>query len=86
MGRKIVATIKEIKGTCGHGHKVGDSFEVSTRNTAGICGWLYHASFPNLTMMSAAQDIWKEGQNEKIVIQGCPDRKNEVLIEYKMVK
>ena len=84
MGRKVVATIKEIKGHCGHGHKVGDTFEISTRNTAGMCGWLYHASFPNLFMMQSGGNVWKEGA-EKTIIMGCPDRANEVLVEYKIV-
>lgn len=38
-GYKVIATVKSVKGVCEAGHKTGDSFEVSCRNTAGMCGF-----------------------------------------------
>jgi uncharacterized repeat protein (TIGR04076 family) len=80
--RKIIGTIKSVKGTCGWGHKAGDTFEISTRDTAHVCGWLYHAIFPNLCIMQSSG----EGMTGKSIVQGCPDRGNEVLIELKSVQ
>ncbi len=81
--KKIIGTVKSIKGTCGWGHKVGDTFDINTRDTAGMCGWLYHAAFPNLTIMQSGGNVWKEGA-EKVIIMGCPDRANEVVVEFKL--
>jgi uncharacterized repeat protein (TIGR04076 family) len=83
--KKIIGTIKSVKGTCGWGHKTGDSFEISTRDTAGTCGWLYHMAFPNLCIMQSGGNVWKEGA-EKTITMACPDRANEVLIELKLVE
>ena len=84
--QKIVGTIKSIKGTCGWGHKVGDTFDINTRDTAGLCGWLYHTAFPNLCIMQTGGNVWKEGTTEKTIIMGCPDRANEVVIELKLIE
>jgi uncharacterized repeat protein (TIGR04076 family) len=81
--RKIVGTIKSVKGTCGWGHKAGDTFEISTRDTAGLCGWLYHTVFPNLCILQSSGNQWPAG---KTIIMGCPDRSNEVIIELKLVQ
>jgi uncharacterized repeat protein (TIGR04076 family) len=45
IGNKVVVTIKSIKGQCGFGHKVGDTFEVSMHNTGGMYGLFYHDIF-----------------------------------------
>jgi uncharacterized repeat protein (TIGR04076 family) len=84
--RKIFGTIKSVKGTCGWGHKTGDTFEISTRDTAGTCGWLYHTAFPNLCIMQSGGNIWEEGTKEKTIVMSCPDRTNEVVIELKLVE
>jgi uncharacterized repeat protein (TIGR04076 family) len=45
-GDKVIGTIKSVKGHCNAGHKVGDKFEISCRNAAGLCGWLYSLTSP----------------------------------------
>ena len=50
-GHRVTATVKCIKGTCNAGHKVGDVMHVSARNTAGMCGYLYHATHPTILML-----------------------------------
>ncbi len=44
----MVATVVDAKGQCSVGHKVGDSFEISCHNPAGLCGFFYHNIFPSL--------------------------------------
>jgi uncharacterized repeat protein (TIGR04076 family) len=41
LGYKIMATVTGVKGECGAGHRVGDSFEISCHNPAGLCGFFY---------------------------------------------
>jgi uncharacterized repeat protein (TIGR04076 family) len=48
-----------------------------------MCGWLYHAAFPNLTIMQSGGNVWKEGA-PKTIIMGCADRANEVVVEFKL--
>ena len=49
--RKIFGIIKSVEGTCGWGRKTSDTFEISTDDAAGTCGWLYHTAFPNLCIV-----------------------------------
>ncbi len=51
IGYRVIGTIKSIKGSCHAGHKVGDSFELSGHNSAGVCGFLYHDLFPYIIML-----------------------------------
>lgn len=38
-----------MKGTCSAGHQKGDTFEISCHDPGGLCGFFYHAIFPNLS-------------------------------------
>ena len=86
-GDKVIGTIKSVKGQCNAGHKVGDKFEISCRNAAGLCGWLYYNIFPNLAILQTGGDPWGDGiQVEKGILMRCPDIDNEVTIELKPTK
>jgi uncharacterized repeat protein (TIGR04076 family) len=86
-GDKVIGTIKSVKGHCNAGHKVGDKFEISCRNAAGLCGWLYYNIFPNLAILQTGGDPWGDGiQVEKGILMRCPDIDNEVTIELKPTK
>ena len=50
VGYRIEGTIKEVKGFCHAGHKVGDHLELDVHITKGLCGFLYHDAFPYLLM------------------------------------
>ena len=79
MGYKIVATIVGAEGTCGAGHKVGDTFEISCHNTAGLCGWFYHDIFPNLETFQFGGNLpWWEGDT---IMTRCPDPFNQVTMK-----
>jgi uncharacterized repeat protein (TIGR04076 family) len=86
-GDKVIGTIKSVKGHCNAGHKVGDKFEISCRNAAGLCGWLYYNIFPNLAILQTGGDPWGDSvQVEKGILMRCPDIENEGTIELKRTK
>jgi uncharacterized repeat protein (TIGR04076 family) len=80
-GFRVQATVKCIKGTCNAGHKVGDVMDVSARNTAGMCGYLYHASHPAILMLQFGGSLpW--GAPDTVELQ-CPDPENVLTLELK---
>ena len=79
IGHRIVGTIKEVKGVCSAGHKVGDRFELSGYTSGGLCGFFYHDIFPTLTLLQfGGQYPW--GDPDRVEVE-CPDRANVVTIE-----
>jgi uncharacterized repeat protein (TIGR04076 family) len=83
-GFPVQATVKCIKGTCNAGHKVGDVMDVSARNTAGMCGYLYHASHPAILMLQFGGSLpW--GDADTVELQ-CPDPENVLTLELKRQK
>jgi uncharacterized repeat protein (TIGR04076 family) len=83
-GYKVTGTIKSVKGHCSAGHTAGDKFEISGRETAGLCGWFYYAVFPNVVILQSGGDPWGDGVTvEKGILMRCPDIDNEVTIELK---
>jgi uncharacterized repeat protein (TIGR04076 family) len=86
-GYKVIGTIKSVKGHCNAGHKVGDKFEISGRNSASLCGWFYYGIFPNVVMLQTGGDPWGDDVRvEKGILARCPDIDNEVTIELKRIK
>jgi uncharacterized repeat protein (TIGR04076 family) len=83
QGHRVVATVKCIKGTCNAGHKVGDVMNVSARNTAGMCGYLYHAAHPAILMLQFGGNVpW--GPSDTVELH-CPDPLNLLTVELKRV-
>ena len=60
---------------CRFGYKVGDSWEVSVWESAGLCGLAYNALFPFITMFqTGGEAVWKRsGADKGQVIRTCPD-------------
>jgi uncharacterized repeat protein (TIGR04076 family) len=84
LGYKVVATVTDIKGNCSAGHTVGESFEISCHNPAGLCGFFYHKIFPNLqTFQFGGSMPWWQG--DTIEMQ-CPDAHNLVTIKLERFK
>lgn len=82
-GHPVRATVKCIKGTCNAGHKVGDVMNVSARNTAGMCGYLYHAAHPAILMLQFGGSVpW--GPADTVELQ-CPDTLNLLTLELRRV-
>lgn len=78
-GQKIKGTITGVKGECNAGHKVGEEFEIGCWNSAGLCGFFYHAIFADLeTFQFNGKMPWWEG--DTIEVQ-CPDSWNLVTMK-----
>lgn len=87
VGYRVVGTIKEVKGTCNAGHKVGDEIELSGHSAGGLCGFFYHDIFPYIIMLQFGGSFPKTwGGNPDIVNLECMDRYNLVKIELKRIK
>ena len=87
IGYRIVGTIKEVKGNCNAGHKVGDTMELSGHNTGGMCGFFYHDIFPYILMLQfggSFPENWT--QYPDVVELECMDRWNAVKRELKRIK
>ena len=87
VGYQIIGTIKEVKGFCNKGHKVGDKIDLDCHDSGGLCGFFYHDIFPNLMMLQFGGGFpasWVEDPD--IMELECPDRTNAVKIELKRVK
>ncbi len=85
VGFRIVGTIKEIKGNCNAGHKVGDKFELDGINSGGLCGFFYHDIFPYLlTLQFGGSFPWSEDPD--VGEYECPDRKNVVKIKLRKIR
>jgi uncharacterized repeat protein (TIGR04076 family) len=83
MGYRIVASVKSVKGTCNAGHQPGDVIPVSARDTAGMCGYLYHAAFPYILMLQYGGSFpWNDPD---VVELGCPDDENLLTIVLRRV-
>jgi uncharacterized repeat protein (TIGR04076 family) len=66
---------------------VGYKFEISVRDTDGLCGWFYYSIFPNLVMLQTGGDPWGDGVKvENCILMRDPDIENEVTIELKRTK
>jgi uncharacterized repeat protein (TIGR04076 family) len=83
FGRKLKAEVISLKGECTAGHKVGDSFDVSCFDSAGMCGFLYNAIFPTLNVMQFDGSFpW--GTDEAVL--NCPDTYNLLTIKVSRIK
>lgn len=84
IGYKVVATVTGSEGTCGAGHEVGDSFEISCHNPAGLCGWFYHDIFPSLQTFQFGGSLpWWDGD---VIHLQCADTHNLVTIKLERSK
>jgi len=84
IGNKVIATVTGLKGTCNAGHSVGEQFEISCHNPAGLCGFFYHDIFPKLSVMQfGGQYPWG---NPDVMDLECPDRYNILTLRLERRK
>lgn len=83
---RVEATVTGIgKGKCRSGHKIGDRFEISCLDAAGMCGWLYHDLFPHLLTFEHGGNLpWWNG--DVIEEYECPDRRTQIKIRLERFK
>jgi uncharacterized repeat protein (TIGR04076 family) len=82
-GTKIKAEVTGLKGQCNAGHKVGETFDVSIWDTAGMCGILYHAIFPTLNVVQF-DGAYPWGADE--ISFNCPDGRNLLTVKLTRIK
>jgi len=79
IGYKVTATVIESRGTCGAGHKAGDTFEISCHDPGELCGFFYHFIFPDLQTFQFGGNLpWWDGDTIRVQ---CADTSNLVTIE-----
>ena len=84
LGYRVVATVIEVKGKCNAGHEVGDTFEISCHNPAGLCGFFYHDIFPNLSTFQFGGSLpWWQGDTIHLE---CPGHRNQVTLKLERTK
>jgi len=87
VGYRVVGTIKEVKGHCNAGHKVGDEIELSGHSAGGLCGFFYHDLFPYIIMLQFGGGFPKQWSgNPDVVNMECMDKFNLVKIELRRIK
>lgn len=86
VGYRIVGTIKETRGECGAGHKIGDHFELSARVADGLCGFFYNGTFPYIVMLQFGGAFPLDWGNPDVIEMDCMDKINAVTIELKRMK
>jgi len=79
-GYPVIIELIEAKDAscCRFGYKVGDSWEVSVWESAGLCGLAYNAFFPFISMLqTGGEAVWKRSGSKKdrkdVVVRTCPD-------------
>ena len=87
LGYRVVGTIKEVKGSCSSGHKVGDTFELSGHNAAGLCGFFYHDIFPYIITLQFGGGFPPEWGDPDVDIElDCLDKYNLATIELRRMR
>ncbi len=82
-GHKVIAKVKSVKGNCSWGHEAGDTFNINCHDTAGLCGFFYHAIFPDITMLQFGGGFPKEWGDPDVVTVECMDKVNLVKLELR---
>ena len=65
IGYRVRATITSIKGECGAGHQVGESFDISCHDPGALCGWFYHDIFPSLCTFQFGGNLPEKAVQQK---------------------
>ncbi len=87
MAYKIIARVKEVKGHCSFGYKVGDEVVFDGETVQGrVCISALYSFLPKVYAMSyGAQFPWLTN-NPDVSTHACPDAYNPVVFEIIRVK
>jgi len=80
-GNKVIATVKSVTGNCPWGHEIGDTFAIDFRETAGLCGRLFHDIYPYIVMLEFGGEFPNASGNTATMTVECSDRVNKVTME-----
>jgi len=87
MANKVLVTVVEARGHCGHGHTLGESFEIDGTKTNGkpcleVATDLY---FNAAALVNGAKLPWARGTGKEVTYVACPDPLNTIVFEVKRV-
>ncbi len=82
----IEVKVMSVKGTCGLGHKVGDTIKVTEQSIEGkICIHALYSMLPAVfAMMYEARFPWLTNPDKKT--HACPDAANPVVFEIARIR
>lgn len=81
----VMVTVKDQKGFCGHGHKVGDSWVISGKTPAGICLSAFAAILPAVrTYAMGGSHPWESDPDATYL--ACQDAANPVVFEIRRIQ
>ena len=85
-GYKVVARVISQKGTCGFGHKVGDTVVFDGETVQGrVCFSALYSFLPKVfAMRYGANFPWLDGKD--VATHACPDAYNPVVFEIRRVR
>ena len=86
IGFQVEGEITAVKGVCSCGHKAGDKLDISGLDTAGLCGFFYHAIFPYIIMLQFGGGFPTEWGNPDVVELECMDKANAVTIRLRRIR
>jgi len=82
--KEVLVTIVSQKGSCGHGHAVGQSWSCGGKTPGGICASAYGAMYPTIRALSAGGSFpWAAPDGSLDV--ACPDGANPIIFRLKVV-
>jgi uncharacterized repeat protein (TIGR04076 family) len=82
----VVGKVISIKGTCGAGHRVGDTMTFSEQGVEGkVCIHALYSMLPAVfAMLFDAKFPWLENPDRKT--HACPDAANPVVFELTRIR
>lgn len=81
--KRVRLTVVSLDGTCHKGHKPGDAFVVDCYDAGGVCGYLYHAVFPFLSVLQYGGSYpWAPDGRMRLP---CPDAYDRLVVETEVV-
>ena len=85
-GYKVVAKVISQKGTCGFGHKVGDTVVFDGETVQGsVCFSALYSFLPKVfAMRYGANFPWLDDKD--VATHACPDAYNPVVFEMRRVR
>jgi uncharacterized repeat protein (TIGR04076 family) len=86
MPYDIEVTIKDIKGKCNFGYKIGDKIQFNGKTIKGAtCYSALMTILPKVyAMRYGAEFPW--AKNKDTIVNACPDAENPVLFEIKRIR
>jgi len=81
---RVRVRVKEVKGICSIGHKVGDEWVVHKTTPPNFCGSAYCTLYPDLkTLILGGKIPWEKNGEINVA---CSDSVNTVIFALKVIK